>query len=111
MHETDAGSPPEAAGHEVGSEGQGRVCCSRLVLRRQKPEQDEGVRLVKAIYTMYKLVNQSAPLAASSPGPGASAGRRAPVGKGRLLQQLLGTGGGGGSADGASQYKNMERIL
>lgn len=54
-------------------------------------------RLVKAIYTMYKLVNQSARLAASSPGPGASAGEgaRAPEGKGSLSNTFLALKGGG----------------
>lgn len=96
------GWPKTQLGHETGSSGScrrdgtgglGRVCCSRLAGRRQKPEQAEGVQLVNAIYTMYKLVNQSTQLAASSPGPGASAGRSAPVGKGRLVQHLLGTQG------------------
>lgn len=73
----------------------GRVCCIRLALRRQKPEQKEGVQLVKAIYTMYKLVNQSAWLAASSPGPGALAGRRAPVGRAGSSNTFLALDGEG----------------
>lgn len=102
VHSMGPGWPKTQLGHETGSSGScrrdgigglGRVCCSRLAGRRQKPEQAEGVQLVNAIYTMYKLVNQSTQLAASSPGPGASAGRSAPVGKGRLVQHLLGTQG------------------
>lgn len=121
MHSMGPGWPKTQLRHEAGSSGScrrdgigglGRVCCSRLAGRRQKPEQAEGVQLVNAIYTIYKLVNPSAQLAASSPGPGASAGRWAPAGKGRLVQHLLGTQGEwGGSADGASRYKKRGEIL
>lgn len=73
----------------------GRICCSRLAVRRQKPEQAESVQLVKAIYTMYKLVNQSLgwqrPHQVQAPQQGG--GSR---GKGRLVQHLLGTRGGRG---------------
>lgn len=109
------GWPKTQLGHEVGSSGSchqdgtgglGRVCCSRLAGRSQKPEQAEGVQLVNAIYTMYKLVNQSTQLAASSPGPGASAGKRAPWGRAGLSNTFLALKGKrGGSADGASRYK------
>lgn len=60
------GWPKTRLGHEAGSSasclpggagGLGRVCCSRLAGRRQKPEQAEGVQLVNAIYTMYKLLS------------------------------------------------------
>ena len=86
--------------------GLGRVCCSRLAGRSQKPEQAEGVQLVNAIYTMYKLVNQSTQLAASSPGPCASAGKRAPWGRAGSSNTFLALKGKrGGSADGASPYK------
>lgn len=86
--------------------GLGRVCCSRLAGRSQKPEQAEGVQLVNAIYTMYKLVNQCTQLAASSPGPGTSAGKRAPWGRAGSSNTFLALKGKrGGSADGASRYK------
>lgn len=60
------GRPKTQLGHEVGSSGAavevtgglGRVCCSRLA-EEPEPAQAEGVQLVNAIYTMYKLVNQS----------------------------------------------------
>lgn len=56
-----------------------RVCCSRLALRTQKPEQDEGVQLVNAIYIMYRLVTR--PLA------GSIRARSGHLGRGRGHQQ------------------------
>lgn len=90
----------------------GRVCCSRLAGRSQKPEQAEGVQLVNAIYTMYKLVNQSTQLAASSPGPGASAGKRAPWGRAGWSNTFLALKGNGEEVPMAPpDTKNVERIL
>lgn len=115
VHSMGPGWPTTQLGHDTGSSGScrrdgmgglGRVCCSRLAGRRQKPEQAEGVQLVNAIYTMYKLVNQSTQLAASSPGPGASAGSRHQWGRAGSSNTFLALKGkGAGSADGASQYK------
>lgn len=115
VHSMGPGWPKTQLGHETGSSGScrrdgigglGRVCCSRLAGRRQKPEQAEGVQLVNAIYTMYKLVNQSTQLAASSPGPGASAGSRHQWRRAGSSNTFLALKGkGAGSADGASQYK------
>lgn len=71
------------------------------------------VRLVKAIYIMYKLwlispLGWQRPRRAQVPWPGGRGTRR----EGQVVQHLLGTQGGrGGSADGASRYKNVERIL
>lgn len=114
MHSMGQGWPKTQLGHEVGSSGScrrdwigglGRVCCSRLAGRSQKPEQAEGVQLVNAIYTMYKLVNQSTQLAASSPAPGLGR-ERAPWGRAGSSNTFLALKGKrGGSADGASRYK------
>lgn len=121
VHSTGPGWPKTQLGHETGSSGScrrdgtgglGRVCCSRLAGRRQKPEQAEGVQLVNAIYTMYKLVNQSARLAASSTGPGASAGRWAPVGRAGSSNTFLALKGKGEEVPMAPPgTKNVERIL
>lgn len=121
MHSMGQGWPKTQLGHEVGSSGScrrdgcgglGRVCCSRLAGRSQKPEQAEGVQLVNAIYTMYKLVNQSTQLAASSPGPGASAGKRAPWGRAGWSNTFLALKGKGEEVPMAPpDTKNMERIL
>lgn len=80
--------------------------------RSQKPEQAEGVQLVNAIYTMYKLVNRSTQLAASSPGPGASAGKRAPWGRAGSSNTFLALKGKGEEVPMAPpDTKNVERIL
>jgi hypothetical protein len=90
----------------------GRVCCSRLALWRQKPERDEGVQLVKAIYTMYNWLisplGWQRPRQVQAPwqGGGHQWGR---AGSSNTFLALEGVGRG--SADGASRYKNVERIL
>lgn len=77
-------SSPEAAGGKLGWGGEGRGCRSRLARRRQKPEQDEGGALVKAIYTMYRL-RLISPLGWQRPRRGAGA----PEGKGRPSHTFL----------------------
>lgn len=74
----------------------GRICCSRLALGRQSQGRTRVKRPVKAIYIMYKLVNQSArwqrPCRAQAPWPGGRGTRR----EGQVVQHLLvGTPGGG----------------
>lgn len=84
-------------------------------IREAKPEQDEGDALLKAINIHYvqTLVNQSARLAASSLGPGALAKGQGHQKKGRAGCPTPSwyLRGRGGSADGASRYKTVERIL
>lgn len=75
--------------------GGGRVCCSRLALGRQSQNRTRVKRPVKAIYIMYKRVNQSArwqhPRWAQAPWPGGRGTKR----EGQVVQHLLGTRGGG----------------
>lgn len=83
-------------------------------IRKAKPEQDEGDALLKAINIHYvqTLVNQSAQLAASSLGPGALAkGQGHQKGRAGCPTPSRYLRGRGGSADGASRYKTVERIL
>lgn len=115
MHSRGPRWPKTQLGHEAGSSGScrrdgrgrlGRVCCSRLAGRRQKPEQAEGVQLVNAIYTMYKRV--ISPLSWQRPHQvqvpqqekGHQSGR---AGSSNTFLALKGKRGG--SADGASRYK------
>lgn len=73
----------------------GRVCCSRLALGRQSQNRTRVKRPVKAIYIMYKRVNQSArwqhPRWAQAPWPGGRGTKR----EGQVVQHLLGTRQGG----------------
>lgn len=70
------------------------------------------MQLVKAIYTMYKLV-KSVRSAGSILARSRRLGREEGTsGEGQAPPAASWHwGDGGGSADGASQYKNMERIL
>lgn len=91
----------------------GRICCSRLALGRQSQGRTRVKRPVKAIYIMYKLVNQSArwqrPCRAQAPWPGGRGTRR----EGQVVRHLLvGTRGGGEEVPMAPpDKKNVERIL
>lgn len=87
--------------------GRGKVCCRRLAGRSQKPERAEGVQLVNAIYTMYKLV--ISPLSGQRPhqvqAPRQGTGHRGEGRAGLSNTFLALKGKRGGSADGASRYK------
>lgn len=92
--------------------GPGEVVLQRAAIKEAKPEQDEGVQLVKAIYTMYKLL--ISPLRWQRPrqvqAPQQEGGHQ--WGRAGSSNTFLALGReGGGSADGTSQYKNVERIL
>lgn len=102
---------PQEAAVEMGVEAREGLL-QQVGGRSQKPEQAEGVQLVNAIYTMYKLVNRSTQLAASSPGPGASAGKRAPWGRAGSSNTFLALKGKGEEVPMAPpDTKNVERIL
>lgn len=94
----------EAAGGKLGWGGEGRGCRSRLARRRQKPEQDEGGALVKAIYTMYRL-RLISPLGWQRPRRGQ--GRR----KGRAGRPTPSwhSRGRGGSPNGASRHLPVQK--
>lgn len=84
-------------------DGEG-VWCSRLALGRQS-EQDEGETPLKHIHYVQTLTSPLAAASSRGPAPRPGAGTR---GKAGCPTPPWYSRGRGGSADGASRYKNVE---
>lgn len=114
MHSMGQGWPRTQLGHEVGSSGScrrdgcgglGRVCCSRLA---EGAKSQSRLRVCSWLMQYTLCTNWLiGPLSWQRPHQvQAPRQEKGTVGKGRLVQHLLGTQGERrGSADGASRYK------